>query len=171
MVGPTAPQVHFTMSDWLWMKFDFAQEEARLLAAASGDAALLADFAADRDVYCLVGEDIYTYPMTKRSHPQQRFNAKQFFLAHGYGAAWPKLVQFDPQITPDMAKAGVARMDARYPLLAAFAAKQIAFAREHGYVQTILGRKRCRGRGTSASRPSAKPSIPPSKAPRRTSLS
>src|SRR3990167_3054821 len=122
------------MTEWLWLKFDFAQEEARLVAAASGDVALLADFAANRDVYCLVGEDIYAYPMTKKSHPQQRFNAKQFFLAHGYGAAWPKLVQFDPQITPDMAKAGVARMDKRYPDLATYAAKQIIFARENGYV-------------------------------------
>lgn len=64
---------------------DASQIEARLLAALAGEDALVSQFAQKRDVYSEFASEVFGYPVSKRSHPVERFIGKTAVLGLGYG--------------------------------------------------------------------------------------
>ena len=69
---------------------DSSQIEARVLAWAAQDTELLEYFAKDSDVYSIMAEDIYGYPVNKYTQPDERFVGKTAVLGLGYGMGWKK---------------------------------------------------------------------------------
>lgn len=125
--------------EWLYLKVDFAQQEARIIAKVSGDTQLQEDFKDGLDVYRPAAEVMYEKDTVST---EERYYGKQAFLAWAYGAGSPKIRSIDQSIGSVGAKAVVNYLRARYPNLAKYAKSQQAFVKEHGYVETLFGRKR-----------------------------
>ena len=66
------------------MAADAAQIEARILAWYSGQDDLVEAFREGRDVYAEFASRLFKMPVTKQSHPIQRFVGKQGILGCGY---------------------------------------------------------------------------------------
>jgi len=64
---------------------DLSQIEARLVAWLAGCPLLLKQFSSGQDPYALLGGRIFGYPVTKNSHPIERFIGKTGILGLGYG--------------------------------------------------------------------------------------
>jgi len=63
---------------------DAAQIEARIVAWICGQWDLVEDFAAGIDVYAKFASEIFSYPVSKSTHPKERFIGKTSILGLGY---------------------------------------------------------------------------------------
>ena len=101
------------------VSIDASQIEARLNASLAGQHDLVADFESGVDVYAQSAEELYGYPVSKRSEPKERFVGKTSILSLGYGSSWPVFqsmcrVKGDVQLTDSEAAKTVAHYRARY---------------------------------------------------------
>jgi len=84
---------------------DASQIEARLVAWLAGQQNLLEQFSDPlNDVYAWFGSQIYGYPITKKTHPIERFNSKTIVLGLGFGMSAAKLLV---KLTFDALEAGI----------------------------------------------------------------
>lgn len=67
---------------------DASQIEARMVVYFSGQWDVVEDFAAKRDVYALLAQEIYGKPINKKDNPNERFVGKQGRLGLGYQLWW-----------------------------------------------------------------------------------
>ncbi|MGZ3672900.1 MAG: DNA polymerase [Ktedonobacterales bacterium] len=67
---------------------DAAQIEARGVAAVCGQEDLRAAFANGEDVYASFATEAFSYPVTKKTHPGERFIGKVNILQLGFGSGW-----------------------------------------------------------------------------------
>lgn len=126
----------------LWVSVDFAQQEVRIGAFLSGDAALLKDFNDEVDVYSVVATDLYGRHVTKDTAKHERYIGKQFFLAWLYGAGAKKVMELDPRFSAAAAARGLARLTKRYPEAARYAERMAEELLDKGFVETLFGRRR-----------------------------
>ena len=68
---------------------DASQIEARINAALSGQDDLVDSFRRGEDVYSTFANIIYGHPVSKETHPTERFVGKTGILSLGYGSSWP----------------------------------------------------------------------------------
>ena len=73
----------------LVVAIDASQIEARLNATLSGQLDLVEAFRNGEDVYASFAEGIYLHPVTKKTHPKERFVGKTGILSLGYGSSAP----------------------------------------------------------------------------------
>lgn len=126
--------------DWVLLKADYSQIELRVLAHFSGDKALATAFAEDRDIHAFVASQIEGVPLDEVTK-QQRSRAKTVNFGIIYGQSAFGLSRQTGMSMGD-ARTFIERYFARYPQIRGFLDKCIAHARRHGYVKTILGRRR-----------------------------
>ncbi len=119
---------------------DYSQIELRLLAHFSKDQALLEAFAADRDIHRFVASQIYGVPIEEvNSEMRSRCKAVNFGIIYGQGAFG---LSRSIGIGRAEAKKFIDDYFARYSSIRKFMDDCITSARQTGYAETILHRKR-----------------------------
>ncbi|GAB0496388.1 hypothetical protein MMPV_007700 [Pyropia vietnamensis] len=119
---------------------DYAQIELRILAALSGDAALIAALETGEDVHRSLAAAIYTIPAAEVTS-EQRARAKLVSYGVPYGVSAAQLgAQLGLPLT--RARALVNAFHDRFPGVRAYTSELVARARAAGYTETLLGRRR-----------------------------
>jgi len=122
------------------IKADYSQIELRVLAHFCGDEALAAAFREDRDIHAFVASQIEGIPLEQVTK-EQRSGAKTVNFGIVYGQSAFGLARQTGMSVSD-AKIFIAKYFDRYPRIRGFLDSCIEHARKHGYVKTILGRRR-----------------------------
>jgi len=119
---------------------DYSQIELRLLAHFSKDKALLEAFAADRDIHSFVASQIYDVPLEDvTSEMRSRCKAVNFGIIYGQGAFG---LSRSIGISRAEAKKFIDDYFARYSSIRQFMDECVTRARQTGYAETILHRRR-----------------------------
>jgi len=119
---------------------DYSQIELRLLAHFSKDKALRAAFAADQDIHVFVASQIYGVPIEEvTSEMRSNCKAVNFGIIYGQG---PFGLSRSIGITQAEAKKFIDDYFARYSSIRDFLDSCIAAAKQTGYAETILHRRR-----------------------------
>ena len=121
---------------------DYSQIELRLLAHLSGDALLIEAFRRGDDIHVAAAADVFGVNPADVT-PEQRDAAKMVNFGIIYGiTAWGLARRLGPEVTTDQAAGFIRDYKARYPRINEFLDRCIDSATTHGYVQTIMGRRR-----------------------------
>ncbi len=119
---------------------DYSQIELRLLAHLSADDAFVRAFKAGGDIHRQTAALIFEVPLDQVTS-DMRARAKTINFATIYGQG-PHALSQQLKITHAEAKAFIERYFARFTGVRTYLDSCVAYAREHGYVQTIFGRRR-----------------------------
>ena len=124
----------------LFLSADYSQIELRLLAHMSQDPHLLEAFRGGQDIHAATAAKIFRTPIDQVTKDQRR-RAKTANFGIIYGiSAFGLSQQLDcPRAE---AKALIDDYFAAFPQVIDFIESQKQFAREHGYVETLFGRRR-----------------------------
>ena len=124
----------------LFLSADYSQIELRLLAHMSKDPHLLEAFRGGQDIHAATAAKIFRTPIDQVTKDQRR-RAKTANFGIIYGiSAFGLSQQLDcPRAE---AKALIDDYFAAFPQVIDFIESQKQFAREHGYVETLFGRRR-----------------------------
>ena len=118
---------------------DYSQIELRIMAHLSGDPALTKAFHEGADIHKATAADIFGVPVADVTGDQRRYiKAVNFGLIYGMGAFG--LAQ-QLGIERGAAQQFIDRYFQRYPGVATYMQATREFAREHGYVETVFGRR------------------------------
>lgn len=124
----------------LLLTADYSQVELRMLAHFSGDEELLRAFRNDLDIHAYVASQVYGVPLAEVDGDMRRV-AKTVNFGIVYGQTAYGLARTLRIPTADAA-AFIDAYKARYTGLDRFLQACVAQAEEHGYVATLLGRRR-----------------------------
>ncbi len=127
-------------SDHLLLAADYSQIELRIIASLANDRHMLEAFANGFDIHAATAAKIYHLPINEVSKDQRR-NAKSVNFGIVYGIS-PFGLSEQLGIPRKEAAALIDEYFAQYPDIRRFIDQCIAAAREHGYAQTLLGRRR-----------------------------
>lgn len=119
---------------------DYSQIELRLLAHVSGDENLISAFNSDVDVHSLTASKVFDVPVEQVTK-EMRYKSKavNFGIIYGqtrYGLA--KALDIPAQEAQNF----IDKYFMTYPKVKDYMENTVAFAYEHGFVETIFGRKR-----------------------------
>ena len=118
---------------------DYSQVELRIMAHLSGDASLLAAFAAGEDIHRATAAEVFNRSVAEVSVEERRY-AKAINFGLIYGMSAFGLAQ-QLGVERSVAKAYIDSYFARYPGVARYMEQTRLAAREQGYVETVLGRR------------------------------
>jgi len=119
---------------------DYSQVELRVLAHLCQDETLLAAFADDQDIHRIVAAEVFGVKPDEVS-PEQRARAKTVNFGIIYGQTAFGLSK-TLRISRTEADTFIKQYRRRFPAIEEFLSACIRQAKEHGYVETILGRRR-----------------------------
>ena len=106
-------------SDKMLVVADLSQIEARITAVLCEQNNLINAFTMGLDVYSMFAADLYGIPVTKESHPDERFIGKQSILGLGFSMSWGRfqeqLKTFGKYIDDSEAKRIVKFYRSQYP--------------------------------------------------------
>ena len=119
---------------------DYSQIELRIIAALSKDPAMLEAFQKGEDIHATTAAKVFGVPLEEVSR-EQRSNAKTVNFGIVYGVSAFGLSQ-QTNLNRTEAKELIEAYYATYPQLKNYMSEQVDFARENGYVTTVLGRRR-----------------------------
>ncbi|MBE2235848.1 MAG: DNA polymerase I [Anaerolinea sp.] len=119
---------------------DYTQVELRVLAHISQDAAMLAAFRAGADIHRATAATIYHVP-PEQVTTEQRSIAKMVNFATSYGVSAFGLAS-RTSLSRGEAQAFLDAYFQTYPGIRRYVDETIAKAKEQGYVETLLGRRR-----------------------------
>ena len=126
--------------DFFLMAADYSQIELRVIAALSKEDNMIRSFEKNEDIHLSTAATVFNIPLEKVTK-QQRSHAKIVNFGIIYGvSAFGLSNQTDLNIKES--KNLIETYYEKYPKLKQFTEKQISFARNKGYVETILGRRR-----------------------------
>ncbi len=119
---------------------DYSQIELRIVAAISGDPEMCEAFRLGKDIHAATAAKVYNVPETDVSK-EQRYKAKSvnFGIIYGQGAFG---LADNLGISRTEAKEIIDNYKRQFAAIDQYMNNSINFAREHGYVQTLMGRKR-----------------------------
>ena len=119
---------------------DYSQIELRIIAALSGEENMIKAFQNGEDIHRSTASNVFNVPLEEVSK-EQRSNAKTVNFGIIYGvSAFGLSNQTD--LTRKESAELIEAYYKTYPRLKTYIQEQIDFARENGYVQTVLGRRR-----------------------------
>jgi DNA polymerase-1 len=119
---------------------DYSQIELRIIAALSKEENMINAFKNGEDIHASTAARVFGVPINEVTR-EQRSNAKTVNFGIIYGvSAFGLSNQTD--LTRGEAKELIDTYYETYPKLKAFMSAQVDFAREHGYVETVLKRRR-----------------------------
>lgn len=125
---------------WQLVGADYSQIELRVLAHLSGDPAFVQAFQTGGDIHRQTAALIFDVPVDGVTS-EMRARAKTINFATIYGQGARALSQ-QLKIAHAEAKAFIERYFERFKRVRGYLDSMVAFARDHGYVQTIFGRRR-----------------------------
>jgi len=119
---------------------DYSQIELRIIAALSEETTMIEAFKNGEDIHASTAAKVFNVPIDEVTR-EQRSNAKTVNFGIIYGvSAFGLSNQTD--LSRAEAKELIETYYQTYPKLRNFMGEQIDFARDNGYVQTVLGRRR-----------------------------
>jgi DNA polymerase-1 len=119
---------------------DYSQIELRIIAALSGEENMIKAFKNHEDIHRSTAAKVFNVPLEEVTK-EQRSNAKTVNFGIIYGVSAFGLSN-QTSLSRKEAAELIDAYYATYPKLKSYMANQVDFAREHGYVQTVLGRRR-----------------------------
>jgi DNA polymerase-1 len=125
---------------WRLLAADYSQVELRVLAHISGDPAMLSAFARGEDIHASTAAAIYGVPLADVTRDQRRV-AKMTNFAISYGVTGYGLSE-RTELSPEEADVFIQTYFQTYPQIKAYIDRTHTQAREQGYVETLLGRRR-----------------------------
>jgi DNA polymerase-1 len=120
---------------------DYSQIELRLLAHFTEEPALLRAFEADEDVHRTVASEVFHVPLDQVSK-DQRGQAKTINFGIIYGVSAYGLARRIEGLDQRAAQELINAYNKRFPSIKRFLEECVMHAQSHGYVETILGRRR-----------------------------
>ena len=127
-------------SDYILLSADYSQIELRLIAEISGDEAMLDAFQKNQDIHRATAARVYGTSYEDVTDDQRR-NAKTVNFSITYGAGSTNLSR-QLGIKRTEAKILIEQYFKQYQGLKKYMDNTVEFAREHGYVETLMGRRR-----------------------------
>jgi DNA polymerase-1 len=125
---------------WMLVAADYSQIELRLLAHLSADPAFVSAFRAGGDIHRQTASIIFDVPLADvTSEMRARAKTINFATIYGQGA---NALSRQLRIEHAEARRFIDEYFQRFQGIRAYLDSMVAFAREHGYVQTIFGRRR-----------------------------
>lgn len=119
---------------------DYSQIELRIIAALSEEDTMISAFKNGEDIHASTASKVFNVPIDQVTR-EQRSNAKTVNFGIIYGvSAFGLSNQTDLSRTE--AKELIETYYKTYPKLRNYMGEQVDFARDNGYVQTVLGRRR-----------------------------
>lgn len=126
--------------DHVLLAADYSQIELRIIAALSEETTMIEAFKNGEDIHASTAAKVFNVPLDEVTR-EQRSNAKTVNFGIIYGvSAFGLSNQTD--LSRSEAKELIDTYYKTYPKLRNYMSEQVDFAREHGYVQTVLGRRR-----------------------------
>jgi len=126
--------------DFVLMAADYSQIELRIIASLSQDPNMMDAFKNKEDIHASTAAKVFNVPLSEVTR-EQRSNAKTVNFGIIYGvSAFGLSNQTD--LTRTESKELIETYYKTYPQLRKYIADQVNFARENGYVETVLGRRR-----------------------------
>ncbi|WP_281238037.1 DNA polymerase I [Flavobacterium praedii] len=119
---------------------DYSQIELRIIAALSGEENMIKAFKNHEDIHRSTAAKVFNIPLEEVTK-EQRSNAKTVNFGIIYGVSAFGLSNQTSLSRKESAEL-IDAYYATYPKLKSYMSNQVDFAREHGYVQTVLGRRR-----------------------------
>ncbi len=120
---------------------DYSQIELRVLAHFTREPALLKAFADDQDIHRAVAAEVYNVPLADVTREQRNY-AKTINFGIIYGVSAFGLANRIEGLNTRAAQELIDVYNKRFPGIEQFSADAIQQARDKGYVETILGRRR-----------------------------
>ncbi len=119
---------------------DYSQIELRVIASLSGDNNMISAFKKNEDIHSSTASKVYGVDISRVTN-EQRSNAKivNFGIIYGVSAFG---LSNQSNLSRSEAKNMIESYFDAYPTLKNYISNQINFARENGYVETVLGRRR-----------------------------
>ena len=124
----------------IFVDADYSQIELRVLAALSGDEALIHAFQNNIDIHTLTASQVFHIPLDQVT-PLQRRNAKAVNFGIVYGISAFGLSQ-DLKISRKEASEYINNYFASYPKIKEFLDQAVITAKEQGYIATYYHRRR-----------------------------
>jgi DNA polymerase-1 len=125
---------------WIMISADYSQIELRILAALSGDEGLLHAFAEGRDIHTATAARIYGVELEAVDR-SMRSKAKMVNFGIPYGISAFGLAQ-RLAVSRTEAQELISHYFEQFPGVLHYTRETIEFARQHGYVETLSGRRR-----------------------------
>ena len=119
---------------------DYSQIELRIIAALSGEENMIAAFKNHEDIHKSTASKVFNVPLDEVTR-EQRSHAKTVNFGIIYGVSAFGLSN-QTSLSRSESAALIEAYYKTYPRLKTYIQEQIESARENGYVQTILGRRR-----------------------------
>ncbi|MCL6216734.1 DNA polymerase I [Zunongwangia pacifica] len=126
--------------DYVLLAADYSQIELRIIAALSEEETMIKAFKDGKDIHASTASQVFNVPLEEVTR-EQRSNAKTVNFGIIYGVSAFGLSN-QTSLSRSESKELIDTYYKTYPKLSNYIADQVAYAREHGYVSTILGRRR-----------------------------
>ena len=126
--------------DYTLLAADYSQIELRIIAALSKEETMIEAFKNGEDIHASTASKVFNVPISEVTR-EQRSNAKTVNFGIIYGVSAFGLSN-QTNLTRSESKELIDTYYATYPKLRNFVSEQVGFARDNGYVQTVLGRRR-----------------------------
>jgi DNA polymerase I len=126
--------------DYTLLAADYSQIELRIIASLSGDENMIADFNAGRDIHAATASRVYGVALEEVTSEMRR-SAKTVNFGIIYGISAFGLSE---RLNISRSEAGdiINQYFAKYTGIRDYMDQQIEFARKHGYVETMMKRRR-----------------------------
>ena len=138
--GKEIRKVFVPQQGYTFVDADYSQVELRILAALSGDSVLIDAYKNAVDIHTLTASQVFKTSIDEVT-PEMRRNAKAVNFGIVYGISAFGLGE-DLSISRKEANEYIEQYFKSYPKVKEYLDKQIADAKENGYVTTLFGRVR-----------------------------
>ena len=139
-IGRLIRKVFIPEDGFVFVDADYSQIELRILAHCSGDDMLINAYRQAQDIHRITASQVFHVPFDEVTDLQRR-NAKAVNFGIVYGISSFGLSQ-DLSISRKEAAEYIDQYFLTYPGIKTFLDNTVASAREHGYVETLFGRRR-----------------------------
>ena len=139
-LGRLIRKVFIPEEGFVFVDADYSQIELRILAHCSGDDMLINAYRQAQDIHRITASQVFHVPFDEVTDLQRR-NAKAVNFGIVYGISSFGLSQ-DLSISRKEAAEYIDQYFLTYPGIKTFLDNTVASAREHGYVETLFGRRR-----------------------------
>tara|TARA_B110000444_G_scaffold64371_1_gene60278 strand:- start:4255 stop:7080 length:2826 start_codon:yes stop_codon:yes gene_type:complete len=119
---------------------DYSQIELRVIASMSQDKAMQEAFLSGEDIHAKTASKVFNVPLNSVSR-EQRGNAKTINFGIIYGVSAFGLSQ-QSNLSRTEAKEVIESYFSSYPGIKKYIDEQVIYAREKGFVETLIGRRR-----------------------------
>ena len=126
--------------NYVLLAADYSQIELRIIAALSKEETMINAFKNGEDIHASTAAKVFNVPLEEVTR-EQRSNAKTVNFGIVYGVSAFGLSN-QTNLSRSEAKELIDTYYETYPKLKAYMAAQVDFAREKGYVETVLNRRR-----------------------------